>query len=99
MEPLFPNSIWTFQGSEEEITEDEMEFKIKWVMPKDKSKLFWEITAPEDEEFKQYASKLKFEVPSHADYNRIYCKGLIHIDDDFVAHFYCQEPEFQYGPV
>ena len=84
MEPLFPNDIWAFRMPEQE---EVMEYKIRWKMPKDKSKLFWEITCMEDPEFKEYASKLEFNVPSRADYNRIYASGFLEIDDDKVAHF------------
>lgn len=92
MEPLYPNNIWAFASGEEESSDDfAIEFKIKWVMPKDHSKLFWEITTKDDPSFKKYASKLVFDVPSTADYNRLYCKGELVIDDDNVAHFISTE--------
>ena len=70
-----------------------MNFKIKWVMPKDKSKLFWKITCPDDDRFEAYASKLNIEVPSTADHNRIYCKGNLTVDEDKTAHFFCYNEE------
>lgn len=65
-----------------------MEYIIKWVMPSDKSKLFWEITSPDNASLKEYASTMEFKVPVRADYKRLYCSGLMHIDDSDVAYFY-----------
>ena len=86
MEPLFPNCIYAFMVPE--LEEEIRDFKIKWVLPEDKSKLFWEITDENDPEYKVYASKLEFRLRSTADYNRIYTRGAILITTDNVAIFY-----------
>lgn len=95
MESLFPDNIWAFYNPEEEDI-GSIDFSIKWIMPKDESKMFWEITSPDIEDYKVYASKLEFQVPSSADHNQLYCQGAVIINEDNVAIFY--DPS-QFGQI